>query len=212
MSEIPPITDFQPLPKPRISIGGLVRHAAALTGISAAEIAGKGRFRHLVDVRGAVVLVVREQMSGGLPVYSFPTIGARLGGRDHSTVIHALHRAEALVRRDAEFAALVSALRAAAQAEPLGPEIAPPTVAFVSPEPPVVLEEPDDEGEDADPAHAVGVAGRRFDYQTVRCSVMLLEALQREHPERMPAVGRFAAPRADAVPALRAGCSRGPTW
>jgi chromosomal replication initiator protein len=42
---------------------------------------------------------------------SFPTIGDRFGGRDHSTVIHAARVIEARIREDPEFRATVERLQ-----------------------------------------------------------------------------------------------------
>lgn len=100
----------------RVSVRGVVRHAALLTGLGEEVITGKRRFRAIANVRRAIVLVVCEHRR-----HSYPEIGQALGGLDHSTVIHARKTGEALLERDPEFAKLVAELREATRAEPFGP-------------------------------------------------------------------------------------------
>lgn len=56
--------------------------------------------------------------------WSFPRIGAALGGRDHSTIIHAVRRARALEARDRDYALALDRARALLRAD-LGAEAAP---------------------------------------------------------------------------------------
>lgn len=49
--------------------------------------------------------------------HSYPVIGREFGGRDHTTVMHAIRVVEALTERDPTFAAHMAALR-----EALGPQ------------------------------------------------------------------------------------------
>jgi chromosomal replication initiation ATPase DnaA len=84
---------------PRTSKSVILR-AASLTGYAPKEITGVGRTAPLARVRFAIMLVLRRR---GL---SLPEIGRRLGGRDHTTVMHGVERAEAMLSSDADFAAL----------------------------------------------------------------------------------------------------------
>lgn len=71
--------------------------AGAVFGLSADELSGPDRSRHTVHARQVAAYLLRK---GGL---SFPAIGRALGGRDHTTVMHAVTR---LCARMAESPAL----------------------------------------------------------------------------------------------------------
>lgn len=66
----------------RTRIADIVALASRITGIATADIVGPTRVKRIVRVRAAVALVARKHG------HSFPTIGARLGGRDHSSIVH----------------------------------------------------------------------------------------------------------------------------
>lgn len=85
----------------------VLRKAARLTGRKIAELRGPSRIPELCRIRWAAMEVMREQ---GL---SLPQIGRAIGGRDHTTVIHGLSRAEELLAVDEQFASLVAMLRCA---------------------------------------------------------------------------------------------------
>lgn len=53
-----------------------------------------------------------------LTLRSLPEIGRRFGGRDHTTVLHAVRKIGEMVRNDAQFAAEIDAVRAAVLALP----------------------------------------------------------------------------------------------
>lgn len=68
------------------------------------EFFGKHRWAPLVRARSAVIYVMRARDE-----LSYPQIGKRIGDRDHSTVIHAMRRAEYNLAHDPEFASFVAA-------------------------------------------------------------------------------------------------------
>lgn len=53
-------------------------------GVAEEDILGKSRKKDLVTPRQIIMYLMREEMDA-----SFPTIGAELGGRDHTTAMHA---------------------------------------------------------------------------------------------------------------------------
>lgn len=80
----------------------VIVRASKVTGYTIAELTGAARFAELCHIRWAIMLNMRRR---GL---SFPVIGRILGGRDHSTVMHGVKRAEGLLAADnADFAALL---------------------------------------------------------------------------------------------------------
>lgn len=86
------------IPVPLIS--GFLTAASAVMGISPDTIRASGRTRAEVRARWIVMLALRD-----LRDMSTTQIGRRLGGRDHSTVIHGIRQARDLLGRDPEFAA-----------------------------------------------------------------------------------------------------------
>lgn len=79
--------------------------AARHCGVLPVLLSGEGRERRLVRARFAAWRTARRH-SGA----SATMIGRRTGGRDHSTVLNGLARAEALYESDADFRALCHAL------------------------------------------------------------------------------------------------------
>lgn len=96
--------DTAPIGTTRIS--DLVYIAAGLSGVADTDITGPKRFRHIVMVRQAVMLVAFEQRA-----ISYPQIGQRLGGRDHSTVVHGVKAARERAKRNPEYARFIDRLR-----------------------------------------------------------------------------------------------------
>lgn len=72
------------------SMGEIIRAAARLSGVSVAELLGPCRERRLAYPRQVAMTLCRE-MTGA----SLPQIGRRFGGRDHTTVLHAIRATEA---------------------------------------------------------------------------------------------------------------------
>jgi chromosomal replication initiator protein len=79
--------------------------AASAFGLSVEEIKGRTQPQRIVRARHAFVYVARTSMSE-----SYPRIGRALG-RDHTTAMSSMQRAEALISRDKGFAAAVQAIR-----------------------------------------------------------------------------------------------------
>ncbi len=86
--------------------------AARAFAISMEEIKGKAQPQRIVRARHAFVYVARTGLSE-----SYPRIGRALG-RDHTTAMSSMDRAEALICRDKQFAAAVQQIRVEIGAEP----------------------------------------------------------------------------------------------
>jgi len=87
---------------------GLLRlTVAAEFGVDVAMMQGPRRFPALIEARFAYVLVSRRRLK-----LSTPRIGDALGGRDHTTILHALRRAEAREAVDPDFAACLHRIEA----------------------------------------------------------------------------------------------------
>jgi chromosomal replication initiator protein len=82
------------------------QQVATAFGISRAELVGSGRAATPLRARQIAMLLTREATD-----LSLPQIGRLYGGRDHSTVLNSLRRAEARLSDDTDLARRVSELR-----------------------------------------------------------------------------------------------------
>jgi chromosomal replication initiator protein len=74
-------------PKKSISIKDLIKMIADFYNIEEESITNKTRRKEVVKPRQIVMYILREDFS-----ISYPTIGDKLGGRDHTTVIHSCEK------------------------------------------------------------------------------------------------------------------------
>ena len=71
----------------------LLNEMAVILGFSVEALRGKSRQRPLVTARQMAMYVFRE-----LTDLSYPAIAREFGGRDHTTVIHAVEKIGALMK------------------------------------------------------------------------------------------------------------------
>jgi chromosomal replication initiator protein len=79
----------------RVTIDLILSSVAEFTGVSVTEIIGDKRTRSVVESRHLAMYLARE-----LTDASLPKIGERIGGRDHTTVLHAVEKITKLMQRD----------------------------------------------------------------------------------------------------------------
>lgn len=77
----------------------IIKHVTRHLNISVRDLKSASRRQCVVRARGMVFYLARM-----LTEQSYEQLGEALGGRDHSTVIHACRRIEALIKSDAGFA------------------------------------------------------------------------------------------------------------
>jgi chromosomal replication initiator protein len=75
----------------------VIETAAELFGFSVAELIGPSRSRPLVTARQIAMYVIRQ-----LTDHSYPAIARAFGGRDHTTVIHAVNKIDGLMPQRAK--------------------------------------------------------------------------------------------------------------
>ena len=87
------LADLLPPSQPRIVTPQLILdETAAMFGFTIEDLCGKSRRRPLVIARQIGMYVFRE-----LTDFSYPRIAEQFGGRDHTTVIHAVEKIKALM-------------------------------------------------------------------------------------------------------------------
>jgi chromosomal replication initiator protein len=93
-------------PTKTISVKHVVSKVAEFYGIEEESIYEKTRRREVVRPRQVIMYILREDFS-----VSYPTIGSKLGGRDHTTVIHSCEKVKREVAEDPELAKEISDIR-----------------------------------------------------------------------------------------------------
>lgn len=94
-------------PQKNISVKNVVDKVAEFYGIDEESIYEKTRRREVVRPRQVIMYILREDFS-----ISYPTIGTKLGGRDHTTVIHSCEKIKREVVVDNELAKEIQSIRA----------------------------------------------------------------------------------------------------
>ena len=89
----------------KVTVEHILSVVSTSTGISVTEIRGDKRSRNIVLARHLAMYLARE-----LTDISLPRIGERFGGRDHTTVLHAVEKMTKLVKQDREMYNMVQQL------------------------------------------------------------------------------------------------------
>ncbi|MDB5224688.1 MAG: dnaA [Candidatus Adlerbacteria bacterium] len=92
--------------KKAISVGEVVKTIANFYGIEEASIYEKTRRKEVVRPRQVIMFLLREDFH-----ISFPTIGDKLGGRDHTTVIHSCEKVKNSLRSDSVLSSEINQIR-----------------------------------------------------------------------------------------------------
>ncbi|ORJ58252.1 chromosomal replication initiator protein DnaA [Geothermobacter hydrogeniphilus] len=91
-----------------ISIEEIQKTVAAHYGIKVSDLKSSKRLKALVLPRQVAMYISRQ-----LTPCSYPEIGDKFGGKDHSTIIHAIKKIEAKMAEDMQLSASVGSIRAA---------------------------------------------------------------------------------------------------
>lgn len=93
-------------PTKTVSVKHVVSKVAEFYGIDEESIYEKTRRREVVRPRQVIMYLLREDFN-----VSYPAIGTRLGGRDHTTVIHSCEKVKREVATDPELAKEIQDIR-----------------------------------------------------------------------------------------------------
>jgi hypothetical protein len=102
----PPAPEIVLIPSNKIEL--IKRSICKHYGLTRANIESASRKSVVVRPRQIAMYLARKHTD-----HSYPEIGRRFGGRDHTTILHAFHKIEGLIARDAAMAATVADLEAA---------------------------------------------------------------------------------------------------
>ena len=93
-------------PKKTMAAVDVIKTIASFYGIEESSIYEKTRRKEVVKPRQVIMYILREDFQA-----SYPTIGQRLGGRDHTTVIHSCEKVKAGLKTDSGFAQEINQIR-----------------------------------------------------------------------------------------------------
>lgn len=94
-------------PRRAMNVKSLIKAVANIYDISEKEMLSHNRKREVAHPRQVLMYLMREEMK-----HSFPVIGDKLGGRDHTTVIHAYAKVcEALRNNDEQLAEEINLIK-----------------------------------------------------------------------------------------------------
>lgn len=92
--------------KKTTSVKEVVKIIAEFYGITEAEIYEKTRKKAVVKPRQVIMYILREDFD-----VSYPTIGEKLGGKDHTTVMHSYEKIKSDLKKDSSLVREISQLR-----------------------------------------------------------------------------------------------------
>ena len=93
-------------PQKNISVKNVVDKVAEYYGIDEESIYEKTRRREVVRPRQVIMYILREDFN-----ISYPTIGTKLGGRDHTTVIHSCEKIKREIVVDSDLSKEIQNIR-----------------------------------------------------------------------------------------------------
>ncbi|MBU6232398.1 MAG: chromosomal replication initiator protein DnaA [Patescibacteria group bacterium] len=106
LNEIKNILKNSAKPKKTVSIKEIVKVVSDFYNIDEDSIYNKTRRKEVVRPRQVVMYILREDFN-----ISFPSIGDKLGGRDHTTVIHSYEKMKEEIKSDALLSQEINQLR-----------------------------------------------------------------------------------------------------
>lgn len=93
-------------PKKNVSVKDVIKVTAEFYGIEEISIFEKGRKKEVIKPRQVIMYLLREDFD-----ISFPSIGDKVGNRDHSTVIHSYEKVKNDLKTDPELVQEINQIR-----------------------------------------------------------------------------------------------------
>jgi chromosomal replication initiator protein len=93
-------------PKKNVSVKDIVKVVCDYYGITEDFVYNKTRKKEVVKPRQVIMYILREDFN-----VSFPAIGEKLGGRDHTTAIHSFEKVRDDLKTDSVLSQEISQIR-----------------------------------------------------------------------------------------------------
>jgi len=106
LNEVRSLVKNNAKPKKSVSVQDVVKTVADFYNIDEESIYQKTRRKEIVKPRQVVMYILREEFS-----VSFPSIGQKLGGRDHTTVIHSCDKIKNDIQKNSVLSQEIEQLR-----------------------------------------------------------------------------------------------------
>ena len=106
LNEIKELLKNTSKPKKNTSIKDIIKITSDFYGIEEATIFEKGRKKEVIKPRQVIMYLLREDLD-----ISFPSIGDKVGNRDHSTVIHSYEKVKKDLKTDPELVQEINQIR-----------------------------------------------------------------------------------------------------
>ena len=100
------VNEIAPPDKKVLTIESIVEYTAKVFNLSSDHLRAKTRKKDIVRARQIAMYLAKQMTS-----HSLITIGLHFGGRDHSTVIHAINTIETLLKKDASLRNQIEAMK-----------------------------------------------------------------------------------------------------
>ena len=82
-------------PKRNINIKQIIQVVSDFYDVNEKQLFLKTRKQEIVKPRQIIMFLLREELK-----FSYPQIGTKIGGRDHTTVMHACDKIEETIKKD----------------------------------------------------------------------------------------------------------------
>ena len=106
IAEIRNLTKNSSKPQKNVSVKDVVKAVAAFYNIEEDTIYNKTRRQEVVKPRQITMFLLREEFN-----HSFPSIGQKLGGRDHTTVIHSCEKIKNEIKNNGELLSEINQIK-----------------------------------------------------------------------------------------------------
>lgn len=107
LAEVKNLTKNSAKPHKNVSVKDVVKAVASFYNIDESSIYDKTRRQEVVKPRQLTMYILREDFN-----VSFPSIGQKLGGRDHTTVIHSCEKIKNELKNNSELMGEINQIRA----------------------------------------------------------------------------------------------------
>jgi len=106
LNEIKDLIKNTAKPKKNVSTKEIIKTISDFYGIEENQIYEKGRKKEIIKPRQVIMYILREDFD-----ISFPSIGEKVGNRDHSTVIHSYEKIKNDIKTDSELLEEINQIR-----------------------------------------------------------------------------------------------------
>lgn len=100
------LVNFVPLPPEKLSVDKIIKTAARFYGVSKMDLVSSRRTANIVGPR-----MVAAYLAKTMTARSLPEIGRRIGGRDHTTILHSVRKIEKRIKCDQKLAAEIDEIK-----------------------------------------------------------------------------------------------------